>query len=258
MAYQNNVTDTLFADVSEFQTPVNNAYTDAGYRVLSIRSNDGTHQDLNIGANYPWCVQAADDGRLTFFIVYCYWRANWAQTGQTLIDTINGLGGPHPRMVVMLDVESGGNPGGDESDPINRLYWQMADWLGTDARVIGYANLGDERTMWQLKPQHIPMILAGYGANPDDASVFKVAHQYTDGTGYGGGLPEGAPPWPTCDMNSADGLSDVAFAAACGVGVSAPVPPPPPGPLPAPSWALPTDDSIYAAAAVISGQFVGS
>ena len=49
----------------------------------------------------------------------------------------------------------------------------------------------------------------------------KVAHQYTDGQGYGGGLPEGCPPFGNCDMNSADGLTPQQFASACGI---APVP----------------------------------
>jgi hypothetical protein len=38
------VIDTLFADVSEFQVPVNDSYP---YRVLSVRVCDGTYQDHN-------------------------------------------------------------------------------------------------------------------------------------------------------------------------------------------------------------------
>jgi hypothetical protein len=44
-----------------------------------------------------------------------------------------------------------------------------------------------------------------------------VAHQYTDGSGFGGCLPEGAPPFGNCDMNSADGLAAVEFGRACGI-----------------------------------------
>ena len=43
MGYANNVTDTLWADVSEFQPPVDDSYLQAGYQVLSIRANDGTY-----------------------------------------------------------------------------------------------------------------------------------------------------------------------------------------------------------------------
>ena len=259
MSYVNNQTDTLFADVSEFQTPVTDAYTDAGYQVLSIRSNDGTYQDHNFGANYPWCVQAVNDGRLVFFIVYCYWRPNWQDTANTLQQMVQDQGGPHPQMVVMLDVESGGNPGGDQSDGINRMYWQFANWLGDPARVIGYANKSDFNNMWMTRPAGLRMIGAGYGANPNLPG--QIAHQYTDGGGYGDGLPEGAPPWPHCDMNSADGLSVGTLPQACGVGASSPAPAPPPptsAPVPTLFWTLPSDDSIFAAAGVLVGQFLGA
>ncbi len=225
MGYVNNVTDTLFADVSYYQPPVDDSYTNAGYRVLSIRANDGTFRDPNFAANHDWCVRAVDDGRLVFFIVYCYWRPNWDETGDTLIDMVTAAGGPQRRMVVMIDVESGGNPGGDQSDGINRLYWKFADWIGDRRRVIGYGDVGDLNRMWPVKPDGIRLIIAAYGSNPDYPG--KVAHQYTDGQGYGGGLPEGAPPFGNCDMNSADGLSVEAFARACGLDVPGAVLPPP-------------------------------
>lgn len=208
--------DTLFADVSEFQVPVTDAYTAAGYRWLSIRSNDGTHRDKNFAANYAWCKRAADDGRITGFMVYFYWR-----TGSGDVDThtamVNAAGGPHPKMVAMIDVESGGNPRGDQSVELNAEYNRLAGWLGDPRRVIGYANVGDRKAMWQFTPARIPFILAGYGSNPNDPAVFKIAHQYTDGQGYGGGLPEGAPPFGNCDMNSADGFTATALAAALGL-----------------------------------------
>ena len=257
MTYQNNVTDTLFADVSEFQTPVDDSYLNAGYKVLSIRANDGSYLDHKFGQNYPWCASRCNSGQLSFFIVYAYWRPNWLDTANALKAQVTQFGGPHPKMVVMLDVESGGNPGGDQSDGINRLYWNMADWLGTPARVIGYANRGDFDSMWPVRPAGLRMIGAGYGANPNLPG--QVAHQYTDGTGYGGGLPEGAPPFGQCDMNSADGLSVDAFAQACGLGSVAPnvpvTPPPPPAGPPAPLPPLPVDDFVYAAADAIAAQF---
>ncbi|MGY2063543.1 hypothetical protein ACW9HQ_52335, partial [Nocardia gipuzkoensis] len=70
------MTDTLFADVSEYQPAVTDDYTAAGYRWLSIRSNDGTYRDRNFIDNYRWCAQAADSGALDGFIVYSYWRPN--------------------------------------------------------------------------------------------------------------------------------------------------------------------------------------
>lgn len=245
--------DTLFADVSEFQVPVDDSYaqasyTDRGqqwpYRWISIRSNDGDHVDANFAANYAWCVKACGNGWLDGFIVYFYWRPGSSDV-DTHMQLVNEAGGPHPKMVSMMDVESGGNPGGDASLELNAEYFRLGNWLGDQRRVIGYANVDDERTMWQTKPiPNTPFILAGYGSNPSESSVYKIAHQYTDGQGYGGGLPEGAPPFGNCDMNSADGLSPTQLAKILGVGDTvqpAPVPSPDPSPAPAPDPAAPID-----------------
>jgi hypothetical protein len=218
----NNV-DTLFCDISEFQVPVDDSYP---YQVLSIRVCDGTYQDHNFAANYAWMRRALDSGKLKFGIVYTYVRpSDWAANGQTVMAMIDANGGLHPRVALMLDVEAGGNPGGDQSVPINNLFNLLAEYAGSPARIIGYGNVSDLNTCWPTKPSGIRLIVAGYGANPSYPG--KVAHQYTDGTGFGGGLPEGASPFGTCDMNSADGLSPDDFAAACGIGSAAPPPPPP-------------------------------
>nr|WP_228566439.1 hypothetical protein [Nocardia sp. SYP-A9097] len=205
--------DALFADVSEHQRAVDDSYP---YRLFSLRSNDGTHRDERFFDNYSWAANAADTGRISCFTVYYYWRPNWLESVDTHKDMVTQAGGPHPRMISMLDVESGGNPGGDQSDGINRSYWNLADWLGSVKRVIGYANSGDFFSMWPDRPEGLRVIGAGYGSNPNLPG--QIAHQYTDGRGFGGGLPEGAPPFGHCDMNSADGLSPDDFAAACGLG----------------------------------------
>ncbi|UTN93221.1 lysin A [Mycobacterium Phage Sunflower1121] len=205
--------DTLYADVSEWQVPVTDAYTDAGYKVLCIRSNDGTHRDLDWQSNYAWCKRAVDDGRLKFFIVYFVWRPNWTEAVATLKAQI---GQPHPRMAVMLDVESwGGQITGDQSDGINAAFESIASWLGDRRRVIGYGNAGDLDRLWPRKPAGVRLVVAGYGRLPTYPGM--IAHQYTDGQGYGGGLPEGAPPFGNCDMNAANGLTATAFAAALGI-----------------------------------------
>jgi hypothetical protein len=66
------------------------------------------------------------------------------------------------------------------------------------------------------------LVVAAYGYNPPYPG--KVAHQCTDGSGFGGGLPEGAPPFGRRDMNSADGLTVVEFGRACGITVANSVP----------------------------------
>jgi hypothetical protein len=205
--------DSFFADVSYFQPPVDDTYP---HSILSFRSNDGTFRDPNFSKNYRWAVGAADSGRLSCFIVYFYWRANWNETIATHMDMVLAEGGPHPKMISMIDVESGGNPRGDQSGPINSSYRALAAWLKDPRRVIGYANASDFRSLWPVRPKGLRIIGAGYGHNPQLPG--QIAHQYTDGKGYGGGLPEGAPPFGTCDMNAANGLSPHDFAAACGIG----------------------------------------
>jgi hypothetical protein len=53
------LTGTLFADVSEYQVPVDASYP---YQVLSIHLSDGTYQDHNFAANYAWTRGALDSG----------------------------------------------------------------------------------------------------------------------------------------------------------------------------------------------------
>jgi hypothetical protein len=230
--------DTLFADVSEFQRVVDDSYP---YPILSFRSNDGTYEDRNFAANYAWAANAANTGRLTCFVVYMYWRTNWLDTVNTHKQMVANAGGPHPRMISMLDVESGGNPVEDWSDALLQTYSTLAAWLGNKQRVIGYGNAGDLNTMWPAYPTGLRRIGAGYGTNP--MLPGQIAHQYTDGvysrplraqrdnhTTEGlvrvleraeSSLPLGCAPFGNCDMDSADGLSAADFAAACGVGQEA-------------------------------------
>lgn len=209
------MTDILFADVSEYQVPVNDSYP---YQVLSIRVSDGTYRDHNFSRNYAWMRGAIDSGRLTFGIVYTYVRPNWQANADTVRAMIDAEGGLHPRVALMLDVESGGNPPGDGSSWINALYWNLADYAGSAARIIGYANAYDFFNMWRVRPPGLRVVAAGYGSNPNLPG--QVAHQYTDGNGYSPNLPQGAPPFGRCDMNSADGLTPQQFAAACGITTS--------------------------------------
>lgn len=93
-------------------------------------------------------------------------------------------------MAVMIDVESwGGQISGDQSAGINAAYREVGGYVGSTAKVIGYGNVGDLNRLWPTKPDGIRLVVASYGSNPPYPG--KVAHQYTDGQGYGGGLPEG-------------------------------------------------------------------
>ncbi len=138
--------DTLYADVSEWQVSVNDTYP---YPVLCIRSNDGTYRDRRWVNNYSWCLSNTDSGRLTFFIVYFVWRPNWRETVETFKSQVRA---PHPRMAVMLDVESwGGQISGDQSAGINAAYDEVGAYVGSTAKVIGYGNIGDLNSLWPTK-----------------------------------------------------------------------------------------------------------
>lgn len=227
--------DTLFPDVSEFQAAVTDAflsqtYAEIGqnwnYRWISIRSNDGTHVDANFAANYAWCVKQCAAGNLDGFFVYYYWRPG-TDAVTTHMNLVNAAGGPHPMMVSMMDVESGdGNGSADVSNQLNTDYATLAGWLANAARVIGYGNTGDLANQWPTQPNGLMLIVAGYGTNPNLPN--QIAHQYTDGNGYGGGLPEGVAPFGNCDMNSADGYTPSQLAVALGISGTPVTPTPPP------------------------------
>lgn len=232
--------DTLFADVSEWQVPVDDSYP---YQVLSIRSNDGTYRDKHFATNYRWACDALNAGKLKALIVYCVYRSNWEQTLATARATV---GTPHPRMAMMIDVESwGGQITGDQSGGINGLYWGLADWLGNAARVIGYGNTGDLNSLWPHKPPGIRLVVAAFGSNPDYPG--KIAHQFADNYN--------TPPFGPCDINSADGMDADAFCTAIGVG-SAPTPTPPPTPDSIPDMAFgQTSDTIKRLQGWFNGKF---
>ncbi len=216
------MTDTLFADVSEWQTVVDDSYP---YPWLSIRSNDGTYRDQNFARNWDWARRALDDGRLLGLIVYYVYRPNWQDSLQTHIDM---QGENRDDVVTMVDVESwGGQITTDESDGINRSVWGASDWHGSQIdgrprRVIGYLNPNDAH-IWQTRPP-IGFVVPSYGAVPrfgpglEDMAAQMIAHQYTDGQGYGGGLPEGASPFGNCDMNAANGYDAWQLRDATGIG----------------------------------------
>jgi hypothetical protein len=242
--------DTIYPDVSEFQAPVDDSflaatYTESGqqfpYRWLCIRSNDGDHVDENFAPNYAWATKQLDAGNLDGLIVYYYWRPDGSGLTNHM-QLVNSQGGPHPQMVSMMDVESGdGNGSADVSTQLNTEYSTLAGWLGNAARVIGYGNQGDLASMWPTSPNGLMVVVAGYGSNPNLPN--QIAHQYTNGQGYGGGLPEGVPPWPSCDMNSADGYTPTQLAVALGISGATPSQPVEPITPPTPAPAAPLSNA---------------
>jgi peptidoglycan hydrolase-like protein with peptidoglycan-binding domain len=185
------MTDTQWADISEWQVPVNDSYP---YSFICIRSNDGNHVDKNIQANLSWCKSRRARGKLWGFMVYYFYRPG-VDGAKTLMAQV---GTPDPSMVAMIDVEgAGGQVSGDQSSAINAQYNELASWLGDARRVVGYGNTSDLGSLWPSKPSGIRLVIAAYGSNPSYPG--KYAHQFTDnGT---------CAPFGNCDMNSADGMS---------------------------------------------------
>lgn len=214
------MSDTLFADISEWQPPIDDSYS---YEWLSIRSNDGTYRDRNFRQNWDTARSWLDSGRLRGLIVYCVYRPNW----RDVLDTHIAMQGENrPDVVSMVDVESwGGQITGDHSEAINRLVWAISDWRGPHIhgrprRVIGYLNPHDA-PIWPQRPP-IGFVIPSYGSPPSfppgtaDLSAQMIAHQYTNGEGYGNGLPEG---YGTvrCDMNAANGYDPHQLRTATGI-----------------------------------------
>jgi len=201
------MTDTQWADISEFQIQVNDSYP---HNFICIRSNDGNHIDKHIQANLSWCKSRRASGKLWGFIVYYFYRPG-IDGAKNLIAQV---GTPDPRMVAMIDVESaGGQVRGNQSSAINAQFNELAHWLGDPRRVIGYGNTSDLATLWPNKPAGIRLVIASYGSKPSYGGMF--GHQYTDRGSCG--------PFGTCDMNSADGMSQQDLEAMFGFSGSAPV-----------------------------------
>lgn len=135
------LTYTLFADVSEFQVPVNDSFP---INRLPVRVSDGTCRDHNFARSYSWIRAALDDGRLTIGVVYPYGRPAISQSDAETVQTMFAANRDcKPQVTLMSGVASGSNPGGMLSDQINRLYWNSADRCGSRERIIGYRNVGD-------------------------------------------------------------------------------------------------------------------
>jgi hypothetical protein len=206
------MTDTLWSDVSEFQVPVNNSYP---YHFLCIRSNDGSYQDHHFVQNIAWCRSAVASGRMWGFMVYYFYRPGF--DGAALLRS--RVGHPDAHMVAMIDVEgAGGQVSGNQSGAINAQYNELAKWLGSSKRVVGYGNTSDLNALWPQKPSGIKLIIAAYGSNPSYPG--KYAHQFTD--------KQNTSPFGPSDFNSADGMSASDLQKM--YGFTAPKPPPPPPP----------------------------
>src|SRR6266567_1807764 len=217
------VSDTLFADISEYQ----DAQPDARYpyKFISIRANDGTFRDKQFPIRLAWCLTALQLRKLVGFLVYTVFEENWEQA--TAVFKIQ-YGAKHiQRSAVVIDVERWkGRITGDHSPMVNsmreaiiaylyalRPAWQRSVFFRAyfraqdRKRVVLYGNAGD---LAELSPHRgdAKIIIANYSFNPSLPG--KIAHQFSD--------HYWCPPFGYVDMNSADGYSPWQFARALGMG----------------------------------------
>lgn len=201
------MTDTLWSDISEWNSVVDDQYP---YQVLAVRSNDGTYRDHHFVQNYQWAKRALDSGKLRVLIIYLVYRQDWSNDLATLKSEV---GMPHPNTVIMVDVESwGGQITGDQSASINLLYRGIVSWIGDPRRCIGYGNIYDLNSLWPTRPAGLRLIVAAYGSNPSYPG--KLGHQFTDGQTTDHLF---VPPFGYADVDSADGYDIDSFCAALGL-----------------------------------------
>jgi hypothetical protein len=185
------VTDTQWADVSEFQVVVTDAYP---WEFFCYRSNDGNHLDAHFAANRAWADAAVASGKIFGYLVYYFYRPG--VDGAAILRSL--VGTPNPRMAVMIDVESdGGNVSGDQSAQINDQYSALSLWLGDPRRVVGYGNVGDLNALWRSKPAALRFVVADYSGTPSYPGMF--AHQFADN------VPTA--PFGPCDADRAYGMA---------------------------------------------------
>jgi hypothetical protein len=214
---------TFATDVSYYQDAVNDDYP---HHWFIFRGCDGTFVDPKFSVNHAWAKKATASGKLAGFTVYVVYRP-----GVNVLDVLKGIVGlPHPKLTVMIDVESwSGQIRGDYSAGITALANGLAAWLGDKRRVLAYGNQGDLANLYPDRPSWLRLVVASYGSVKPNVHNM-IGWQYSDGesrwpvpTGY----PRSTPPFGRCDHNVFPGLSPSQLADALGVGTPAPAPAPP-------------------------------
>ncbi|MDJ0006523.1 hypothetical protein [Gordonia alkanivorans] len=189
---------TFWADVSQFQRPVNDEYP---HRVFSFRTNSGDQRDRNADANLDWALAALERGDLDIVIPYYFFRPGAANC-DLWREVVTRGGKIDPRIVCMVDVESGAGssqgaiPNRDHSVEINDEVRRLREWLG-GSRVIGYYNPKADPALWQARG-NLPLVVPHYGVQPGASYAYpnRFAHQYSDRVPCG--------PFGPCDANYTD------------------------------------------------------
>jgi hypothetical protein len=174
-----------YADTSQWQTPIREGYP---HPFFMFRANNGNDVDRNASDNLGATVAMVNDHTkpLRGFGVYTFWRPgedNFGALKRAIGDK------PHPRMVVMIDVESAegstkGTVRGDQSAGVNAYLDQVRAWIGDPKRVhLGYINQNINAGLWKSQPQNIWYVIPDYSAPKGKPRVTAgprtLVHQYT-------------------------------------------------------------------------------
>lgn len=194
-----------YADVSQWQAPLNTGYP---HPFVMFRVNNGNDVDRNANENLAWAVSMVNDDKepLRGFGVYTFWRPGEDNFGRLKAT----VGVPHPRMVVMIDVESAegstkGRVSGDQSAGVNKFVADVQAWIGDPKRIhLGYLNVNTNAALWRNRPDSIYYVIPDYSAPKGQPRVTTDGwriHQYTQ---TGRCAPWGDAP---IDLNYFDGTA---------------------------------------------------
>jgi hypothetical protein len=204
----------IWADISEYQKTLYTSDYAVDRDVLAIRAAHGNETDANVAENWRRIQPDLDSGALALLIVYVVYIPGTNDAVMARLGSVFGAD-PDPRLVWMVDVESGANYAGpgDHSVGANELCEKLVAWCGSPWRVIGYANGGDWENSWPTPPPWMDratqQIIADYrGVQPIGD---WMGWQYTNGqwpNQYG--YPSSSPPFGACDHNVYTGAGGLA------------------------------------------------
>lgn len=190
------MTDTFFADVSSWQRVVDNSYP---HPVLSFRVDHGGAIDSNAHANWQ---HIASSPSIKVGIAYVVFKPG---QGHAILERVKAFFGDKPpaKLAVMIDMESGSDFAGpgNHSAEASQLAENLAAYLGSDKRVLGYANGYDWAKNWPTRPSWLKRVVASYGSQDPGAFQWQYyggASNYASPSGY----PRSCPPFGSnVDMN---------------------------------------------------------
>lgn len=187
---------TVFADISEFQPVISDAYE---HPMVSFRADTGWRLDNHAWANWNYVKHASHIEVALSYVVFIP-----GQNAAILSRLKSLFGSTCPnKLAIMVDMESGyGFAGpGNHSWEANQLLDELVAWTGSRAKVVAYANGYDFASCWPTAPSWVKKITASYGTQDPGTwgwQYFGGMSQYS--SPYG--MPRSSAPFGSwVDMN---------------------------------------------------------